>query len=330
MSDENLNFNWEGRDDRNEDPRSLRWHQLVQPWDNDAEPGTVVLAGFCCDEGVSRNKGREGARLGPDAIRRQLANLSWFGGPVAKDAGNIHVENADLEQAQEAMAARLEGILVKGGFPLALGGGHEMAWSSFLACRRYLEGVNGHARLGVLNLDAHLDMRPDNQGPTSGTAFYQAEQYCREFEHGFFYHCIGLSASANGGGLFSKAAEAGATWREDVHCHISDLPAVFDELLEFLENIDYLYLTICMDVFSVSQSPGVSAPAAIGVDSLFVIRLLRQLVALCREAKTELLMADIAETCPPMDIDNRTARLAARLCWEIASGVQTDKIHCKK
>ena len=69
-----------------------------------------------------------------------------------------------------------------------------------------------------------------------------------------------------------------------------------------------LYLTIDLDVLPASVAPGVSAPAAFGVP-------LPVISAVCRQvaASGKLLHVDVAELNPALDLDNRTARLAARL-----------------
>mgnify|MGYP003495306083 CR=1 FL=1 len=55
---------WQGRQDPEDGELALRWHNKVQPWQADSEPG-VVLLGFACDEGVRRNKGRVGTAAAP-------------------------------------------------------------------------------------------------------------------------------------------------------------------------------------------------------------------------------------------------------------------------
>ena len=40
---------------------------------------TGVIVGFACDEGVRRNQGRVGAKLGPTALRQALANYPLHG-----------------------------------------------------------------------------------------------------------------------------------------------------------------------------------------------------------------------------------------------------------
>jgi formiminoglutamase len=67
---------WQGRQDPEDGELALRWHDRVQPWQGNREPG-VVLLGFACDEGVRRNKGRVGAAGAPLAVRKLLANTAW-------------------------------------------------------------------------------------------------------------------------------------------------------------------------------------------------------------------------------------------------------------
>ncbi len=55
---------WQGRTDPEDGAKGLRWHQKVQPADQANEQGIMIL-GFACDEGVSRNKGRTGAYDAP-------------------------------------------------------------------------------------------------------------------------------------------------------------------------------------------------------------------------------------------------------------------------
>ena len=65
----------------------------------------VALHGFCSDEGVKRNSGRVSAAAGPDVIRQAAASLAWFSDLSIVDTGNICCVDANLEQAQQALAA---------------------------------------------------------------------------------------------------------------------------------------------------------------------------------------------------------------------------------
>lgn len=76
---------WQGRIDSQEGADARRWHQWMRPYADDAEAASVLL-GFASDEGVRRNQGRQGARHGPPALRRALANLAWHGEQAIYDA----------------------------------------------------------------------------------------------------------------------------------------------------------------------------------------------------------------------------------------------------
>ena len=112
---------WQGRQDPEDGELALRWHNKVQPWQADSEPG-VVLLGFACDEGVRRNKGRVGAAAAPLAIRKLLANTAWHLGRPVHDGGDVRCENGDLDAAHDRLAERVARALDLGHFPLVLGG----------------------------------------------------------------------------------------------------------------------------------------------------------------------------------------------------------------
>lgn len=133
---------WQGRVDAEEGPLGLRWHQTVRSVDaSDVTTpleNTVALAGFACDAGVARNHGRTGAQAGPAAIRKMLANLPARAGRVVVDAGDVTCQGDALETAQDALSGVLHDLLDRGAFPIALGGGHEIAWASFGGLARHL------------------------------------------------------------------------------------------------------------------------------------------------------------------------------------------------
>ena len=100
---------WQGRIDAAEGPLGLRWHQMVKPLSPLTAPGTTTLLGFACDAGVARNQGRPGARNGPAALRKMLANMPVHACKNVADAGDVlclpeRDGPGHLEAAQEALA----------------------------------------------------------------------------------------------------------------------------------------------------------------------------------------------------------------------------------
>lgn len=302
---------WHGRID-GESPEYLRWHQVVDCIDLNEVSGltnSVVLLGFCCDEGVRRNLGREGAKAAPDYLRKVLSNLPLHFSENIKlvDAGNINTNGYDLESAHEALAIAVQKIRVAGGFPLLIGGGHEITYGHFKGL------YNSNRSVGVINLDAHLDMRPlmdDKQN--SGTSFYQLNKDLFDVGKRLNYLAIGIQEISNTKGLLSYAESQGVEiiyGKELVPHHIDALKTKIEQ---FAQQVDDLYFTIDMDVFAAAFAPGVSAVAYDGIipDSNFY-----ELLSFIYQ-QPNLISMDIAELNPRFDLDERTAKLAANLIFQ--------------
>ena len=312
---------WTGRVDAADGESGRRWHQVVRPVEAADGPG-VVLLGFACDAGVRRNHGRPGAAEGPAALRRMLGNLAWHGGDDGRlyDAGDIACDGDSLEAAQQEYAGRLAGLLRSRHFPLGLGGGHEIAWAAGQGLERALQGDPRLERLGILNFDAHLDLRqPDPAGRgTSGTPFLQIAESRAAAGREFRYLCVGASKAANTPALLDRAAGLGTQIIFDVD---AGEPAAERRILRFIEESSAVYLTFCLDVLPPAVAPGVSAPSGLGVALHRAIGLLRGVLTACGHGTpdSKLLLADIAELSPPHDEAGRTARTAARIAFELAS-----------
>jgi formiminoglutamase len=310
---------WSGRVDAEDGEAGRRWHQVVGPVA--AHPG-VALAGFASDAGVLRNRGRTGAAEGPAALRRMLANLAWHGGPQARlyDAGDVACAGDALEEAQADYAQCVAGLLRSGHFVIGLGGGHEIAWAAYRGIAQALAGDPRLERLGIVNFDAHLDLRrPAEPGRgTSGTPFLQIAEARAAAGLPFRYLCLGASAPANTPALFERAARLGAEVVHDVDAGDAAAEAT---LARFIADSSAVYLTFCLDVLPPAVAPGVSAPSGLGVALHRAVALLRRVLLDCAHGRpgSKLVMADVAELSPRHDPDGRTARVAARLVHEIAA-----------
>ncbi|WP_404286994.1 formimidoylglutamase [Glutamicibacter arilaitensis] len=301
---------WSGRTDGTGE-QHLRWHQHVAigPCEMSAPQAgrrPVALLGFASDAGVLRNHGRIGAAEGPAALRAALSSFAIHESRAVCDAGDIVVVGDELESGQMRLAKSVSELLNAGALPVVLGGGHETAYGSFGGLFDQLQN-HPDARIGILNLDAHFDLRSAPRR-SSGTPFKDIANDMLAAGRAFNYAVLGISQPNNTRQLFDQAAALGVRYLLDEQCGASSLGAVTEFIDSFLHGVDQLYLTIDLDVLPASVAPGVSAPAAYGVP-------LEVIHAICRQVvdSGKLALVDVVELNPRFDIDGRTARTAARL-----------------
>lgn len=287
------------------------WHHTIKLQEQlsyNVNSSAVGLLGYAVDEGVLRNQGRVGAQNGPDAIRNRLAKI-----PIHNqqkdllDFGNIYCEQEDLEASQAYLRQATHQLKTNNVFPIVLGGGHDISYGSFMGIRDFIQ-ANNDSKIGILNFDAHFDLRPMIEKPTSGTVFNQIYHDLRKEGEEFEYFVLGIQEQGNSKALFDVAHELRTDYMTNFECEISNMSSVQSRLKQFLDKIDYLYITIDLDGFSSAYAPGVSAPSPLGFEPKFVWNVL-DFVA----KNTKVVGCDIAELNPKFDVDNHTASLAARL-----------------
>lgn len=328
---------WTGRAEPFESARARYWYQIAQPYtfDNSSQQNNqqngqrIGLVGFACDQGVRRNQGRVGARAAPPLIRQAFAALpviaelqQRFDGQLSTllgDAGDIHCHDNDdfaertLEQAQLTYADKVSHIIQQGSLPVGLGGGHAIAYGSFLGLWQALQQADATSnndaplRIGIINFDAHLDIRQSDVA-TSGTPFRQIAEHLEAQDQPFHYCCIGVSRFSNTAALFDRAEQLGVHIISDEDCTNKKWKKIVAQIETFINDVDVIYLTIDMDCLPASVVPGVSAPAAYGINLAFVERAVKRIMA-----SGKVKMADIAEINPTFDIDARSCKVAARL-----------------
>ncbi|MDM7255709.1 MAG: formimidoylglutamase, partial [Paracoccus sp. (in: a-proteobacteria)] len=218
------------------------------------------------------------------------------------DLGDVVVAGDALEAGQAEAAARICNALSSHDRVIVLGGGHETAFASWSGLRKAAPG----ARIGIVNIDAHLDLRlPGAAGASSGTAFTQIRQ--AEPDR-FDYLALGIATEGNTQALFTRASDWGTRIVSD-HALLSDPMAADAEIAALIARNDLVYLTLDLDVLPHWQAPGVSAPAARGLP----LAVVEHLIAQVRQAGPKLRLADVVELCPPQDRDAMTAKTAAYL-----------------
>lgn len=257
----------------------------------------AVLVGEPYDGAVI---GRTGAREGPAAIREALASVKthhFDAGPVTDigDLGTIRLPRGeDVATVQDHLATITADIHATDALPVFLGGDNSLTVSNVSPLLDTTDSV------GVINLDAHLDCRVLEDGPSSGTPYRQLLDAglddlvvlgARHFETSTEY--AGYLREAGGSILTAEEVE-------------DDPVAAANRALAELD-VDSLYVSVDVDVLDATAAPGVSAPTPGGLTSRELFRLVRLLAS-----DRRLRGFEMAETAPSLCLDGRTAETAAR------------------
>lgn len=292
---------WHGRFDSNEDI-DLRIWQIVKPFDDVSKEYGICFVGYDTDDGIKRNQGRIGAEKGSNAIRKAIQSFPIVENLKIYDYQNL--KNKVLEEAQKEYSLKISNVIKKGIFPIGLGGGHDIAFASYSGIRK----AYPDKKIGIVNFDTHLDMRPYDNGATSGTSFKQILDGDKNVK----YSIVGFKKQGNTKRLIDTAKNYNVLILDEEE----DEKFINDELKKYLADADILYVTFCMDVFNASDAPGVSAPTIMGLDPKKGKRILREIMD-----TGKVVYIDFAEVNPEYDIDSRTAKLAGSLIYDIMNNL---------
>lgn len=272
-----------------------------------------ALIGYPDDSGIQLNGGRVGAHLGPSRIRNFLYRMtppaflkptSETSDPAIFDLGDIDLKTMTALSDRHNFARKTVREVLQTGIKLiTLGGGHDYGFPDAAAfCEQSI--ANGHRPL-VINYDAHLDVRPTDRGLTSGTPFFRLLEEFPEID----FIELGLQGQCNSRVHLKWAEDRGAlcSFEEARSAEGLSLAGTLQRFLgETALRRRPAFLSIDIDAFSSSVAPGASQswPTGFQPDNFF------DSLSWCL-GRLEVQSIGIYEVSPPLDIDDRTSRLAA-------------------
>ena len=262
----------------------------------------------------------EGARRGPSAILRASSELEfvneetgtdlWQPGELATIAALEFPTDPNATSAEsqvEAIAAASRSVLSRKQFLLTLGGEHTITAGSFRAA------AEAHPGLGLVGIDAHLDLRQEYGGsPWSHacvlrrildehnpiTTWVGARSVCRE-EWDYL--------AAN----HPERAPLEVYWAHQIVEDLSD--QWIDAVIETLP--PQIYLSIDADGLDPSVIPGTGTPEPGGLSYRTVLKLIHR-IATCRQ----IVAADFVELAP-IKGEQVSEFTAAKLCSRLIAEV---------
>ncbi|WP_435155832.1 formimidoylglutamase [Haladaptatus sp. DFWS20] len=307
-------FHWEGT---SSDPNDEQFGDVVESATIDtADEFDAVLVGEPYDGAVI---GRKGASEGPSALREVLAGLKthhFDAGPIESlgDLGDVvNLEDAEwVEEAQSLAHTAASMVHDESTFPVFLGGDNSLTYANAVHL------LSEESSLGVLNFDAHLDVREVRDSPTSGTPYRQL--FDSELGGGLdAYACVGARHFETSTDYAAFVREEGGeiVTAEEVG---EDSVSAIDTALNAMDDVDALYVSVDLDVLDAVFAPGVSAPTPGGISPRELFRMLRLAASDDRVAGFE-----VVECAPSLDENGLTAKAGARAIAHFLSTLGGDK-----
>ncbi len=286
--------------------------------------GQIVLLGFPHDEGVKVNGGREGASKGPDHFRYWLKRFGTVHNPEAAedlsslaiaDAGDISAK-LPLEEAHAELASRVQSILKAGGIPFVVGGGNDQSYpnaSALLTCKDAKE-------VGVVNVDAHLDVRPLKDGRAhSGSSFRQLLEDPRFHGENFIEFAAQGSQCGREHADYIRSKQGRILWLSDIEQQGHAVDSFQASLGNLAWDCSCLFVSFDLDSVAGCDAPGVSCPGILGLSAKDAVS-----IAYYSGSHPSVCLFDLSEYNPLIE-DERTGRLAAALFYYFCLGVAARK-----
>ncbi|MDM8528408.1 arginase family protein [Anaerolineales bacterium HSG24] len=184
------------------------------------------------------------------------------------EEGVLRQQQQATEMAQQMISTSLQAICQQGHLPISIGGDHSLTYP---LCRG-VHQAHPKQRLGMIYIDAHLDMRPlERYGSvngviSSGNSFRQLIK--TNIIDGQNMVAIGIYPTSSE--LFRQlsqfAYQQGATIIYDYQCKLDRLSGIIAEAVALASTgTDGIYLSVDIDAVEASAAPGVSAVAQVGL-----------------------------------------------------------------
>ena len=291
------------------DPNDVQFGHIVESTTiEQANKYDVVLVGEPYDGAVLS---RPGARGGPSAVRSELAGTKTAhlsAGTVSSigDLGDIEIPiGLNVVTAQEGISEITKNIYETGSFPVFIGGDHSVAAPNILPL------IEGNHSVGVINIDAHADVREPEPSPYNGTPFRQL------IEEGLDeYAFVGARNFETSKSYLEYLEEHDATVISTGEVGSNPTEAA-KKSLEAMGDVDLIYVSCDIDVLDMTASPGSTAPTPGGLMSRELYELLWSLAQNDRLAGF-----DLVGCAPSLDAESRSAKAGSRAVAHFISGLQ--------
>ena len=246
---------------------------------------------------------RSGSRLGPGALRDMSANLELYSIRTGVDLETVRVHDMgdvdiveSLEETLERVGTVVKELNSKGKIPIMAGGEHSIT-------KPAVESFSGN--VGVVNFDAHLDMRNEFLGEKLSHATFMR----RLSEKIGPDHIMEVGIRAFSKNELDFCKKSNVKTITPLEIRKDGVAKTGARISSFLSSFSQSYVTIDIDVLDPAFAPGVGNPEPDGIstDELLTLvssSMVRNIVGL-----------DLVEVSPALD-NGQTAAAGARIIFE--------------
>ncbi|MHA1631506.1 MAG: agmatinase [Candidatus Freyarchaeota archaeon] len=254
----------------------------------------IVLLGVPFD-GTSTYK--PGSRFAPEAIREASRNMESFSLKYRADVkdlgfcdlGDLDVVPGNVHETLRRLGNVMTELIDDGKKPAVLGGEHTIT----LAIVERLKGV------GVIQFDAHMDLRDDYAGQRVSHATFAR----RLHERGVPLLQLGVRACSREEYRYARENNVRFVSAYDIR---DSLIYAINTLRDFQEEVGRVYVTVDVDVLDPAFAPEVGSPEPEGLT-------MRELMKLLENCEG-IVGFDVVEVTPT---GGRTAFTAAKIAFEL-------------
>jgi arginase family enzyme len=253
--------------------------------------------------------------LAPGAVRAALKRMSVYDVETQTelrnlrvcDAGDVDLNISSLSDALGPISTRVAKELERRDLVILLGGNNGVT-------RPGVHGVDGTLRnVGVITLDAHLDLRDTDGGLNNGNPIQALLENGLPGRH---ISQIGIAPFANTKKAHGKAKAAGVSVRTLDECFEKGFVNVARQELERLAGMcAQVYVDFDIDVIDRAQMPAAPGARAGGISAHDFFAAARAIAA-----HPKVKCVDLVEFDPSMDVNAIGALTAARWFAEILAG----------
>ncbi|HEX8571189.1 MAG TPA: arginase family protein [Allosphingosinicella sp.] len=275
--------------------------------------GQVALLGVPMEAG-SVTPGR--CDLAPETVRKALRRFSTYdverGSELffaMRDLGDVPVRGVSPADGFEPIRAAAAEAVAAHRLTIMLGGNNAVTRPAAHALGVPL------ARIGLITLDAHFDMRDTSAGPMNGNP---VRCLLEDGLPGGNICQIGLAPFANTARMHSDARAAGIGVYSLADCVERGIHGVLNHALSRFTHVDVLMVDFDIDVVDRAQCPGAPGARPGGMPVSMFFAAARRLAA-----DPRVRLVDLTEFDPALDVSDISALTAGRWVCEILAGFAT-------